>query len=211
MARIKESPRKRNTRPPLFTILIVCEGKRTERIYFTKYRNRDNGLQIEIPSNSTTDPKGLLDFANKKAESLGINRHNGSVWVVFDADRTTDTRLKDSQLQEFETFARRNNINLLFSNPSFEIWYLLHFAYTTAALSNKDLIERLTQHLPAYDKATCYFSDLLDKRETAIQHATRLITHHEEQGHAPLSLSSNPSTQVPQLIAHIREKTANRS
>lgn len=211
MAKIKERSRKINTRQPLFTILLVCEGTETERNYLANYRSRNSGVRIEIPSNSITDPGGLLEHARVKADQLGINRHNGSVWVIFDADRTTDTRLTDSQLQGFETFARRHNIQLVFSNPAFEIWYLLHFAYSTAALSNPELIQRLKQHLPTYDKATCYFSYLLDKQESAIQHAARINAHHEEQGHAPLSLSSNPSTQVPQLIAHIREKTANRS
>lgn len=206
MAKIKERSRKINTRQPLFTILLVCEGTETERNYLANYRSRNSGVRIEIPSNSITDPDGLLDYAIVKADGLGINKSNGSVWVIFDADNHTDP-----ELQRFATKARRNNINLLFSNPSFEIWYLLHFAYTTAALSNKDLIERLTQHLPAYSKTVCYFGDLFDKQESAIQHASRLNAHHEEQGHTLFSLSSNPSTQVPQLITHIREKTANRS
>lgn len=206
MAKIKESSRKSNTRQPLFTILLVCEGSKTERIYLANYRSRSSGVRIEIPSNSITDPDGLLDYATVKADELGINKRNGSVWVIFDADNHTDP-----ELQRFATKARRNNINFLFSNPSFEIWYLLHFAYSTAALSNPELIQKLKQHLPTYDKATCYFSYLLDKQESAIQHASRLNAHHEEQGHTLFSLSSNPSTQVPQLIAHIREKTANRS
>ncbi|RZN13448.1 MAG: RloB domain-containing protein [Methanosarcinales archaeon] len=58
--------RKKNTRSPRKVYVIVCEGKKTERIYFKKYRTRYSNISIKTPDSKYTDPENLTRFANSK-------------------------------------------------------------------------------------------------------------------------------------------------
>jgi hypothetical protein len=198
MARITESPRSRNTRKIGFTVLIVCEGEKTERIYFNNYRRRNAGIRVEIPNTSETDPINLLRHAILKADELGITKKNGSVWVVFDCDAN-----RDRDLLRVKSLANKNKINIIFSNPSFEIWYLLHYVHSTANLSNANLKRELKKYIPNYDKAKCYFSQLRGYQNDAITNADYLNEYHIQQDREVVSRESNPSSQVFILIEHL--------
>jgi len=153
MARITESPRKRNTRKVGFTVLIVCEGEKTERIYFGNYKKRGTGIRVEIPNSSKTDPINLLRYTKMKADELGIDKDNGSVWLVFDCDAN-----KNRNLARIEKEANERRIQIIYSNPSFEIWYLLHYVYSTASLTNDQLENELKKYIPNYSNVHIYFS-----------------------------------------------------
>lgn len=56
------------------------------------------------------------------------------------------------QIQEAAKLANTNKIELIISNPSFEIWFLLHFIYTTKYYDNKSLIDDLKAYVPNYKK-----------------------------------------------------------
>jgi len=56
--------RKQGTRVPRKAYVIVCEGEKTERIYFNRYKSRYSNLKIETPNSKCTDPKNLAKFAS---------------------------------------------------------------------------------------------------------------------------------------------------
>lgn len=55
--------------------------------------------------------------------------------------------------------ARQNNISVFLSNPCFEIWYLLHFRYSTKLYgSNEEVIKELGSYISDYSKVKMYMT-----------------------------------------------------
>ncbi|AJQ30035.1 RloB family protein [Pelosinus fermentans] len=203
MAKIVESPRSRNRRQAGFTVLIVCEGEKTERTYLRNYRRRDTGVKIEIPNTSNTDPLNLVRFAALKADELGINKKTGSVWIVFDVDGNSDALIEKAR-----KLAKRKNMEVILSNPSFELWYLIHFGSTsTALLTNTNLVQNLNRYIPGYNKASNYYDDLKSKQKIAIANASILSSFHRGLGRDLYGRVSNPSTHVSKLVQYLNDIT----
>jgi hypothetical protein len=189
------SKRKTNIRKEETTFLIVCEGQKTERIYFNRYRERNSGLLIFTPNSSVTDPENLVSFALSQINKYDIDFDNGDqVWCVFDADQNTNENIeKAKRLAD-------NKVKLCLSNPCFELWYLLHYCYYDQRITTADLQTKLETHIRDYDKAKDYFNELLSKRDTAIRQANRLNQKQITAGLELISIQSNPSTQVVTLV-----------
>ena len=139
--------RRANVREQRRTLVIVCEGQKTERLYFEKYRERNSGLIIFIPNSTVTDPENLVRISLHQITKYDLTLRNGDqVWCVFDADHHTD--------QEIQNAIRNagDKVNICLSNPSFELWYLLHFCYYDIRISNNDLIHKIKEHIPNYSK-----------------------------------------------------------
>jgi len=209
MAKIAELPRSRNNRKPGFTVLIVCEGAKTERTYLKSYKRRNTGVKIEIPNTGDTDPLNLVEFAALKADELGINKRTGNVWIVFDVDVNSDAVLNKARSNARRISKKKQyNMEVILSNPSFELWYLLHFTTaSTAALTNTVLIDKLKRYLNGYDKAVNYYATLKPLQETAIANAHNLNDFHNGQGRDLYTRDSNPSTQVVKLVEYLNKIT----
>ena len=187
--------RKSGNRKEYKILVVVCEGH-TECIYFNRYKERKSGLRIETLNSTATDPQNLMEFALKQIQKYDLDEDE-QVWCVFDSDNSTDDSIKNAiKLTE-------NKIKICLSNPCFELWYLLHFGYFDNKISTKDLLNKLGTHIKNYDKAKDYFDTLLSKRDAAIGHAKKLNTKHRKTETKLLSVKSNPSTQVFQLVEYI--------
>ncbi len=184
--------RRTNCKKEVVTFLIVCEGQKTERIYFNKYRQRNSGLKIETPGSSVTDPNSLVDFTRSQIKKYNIDFNSGDqAWCVFDADQNSE-----ENIERAKKLAIAENIKLCLSNPCFELWYILHFRYFDQRISTSELQDEIKSHIPNYDKVKDYFDTLLSKRNSAIKNANKLNCKHSEL----ISISSNPSTQVVELV-----------
>ena len=162
--------RRINQRKEGVTFLIVCEGQKTERIYFGRYRERNSGLIIFTPDSTVTDPENLVEFAISQMKKCAIDFENGDqVWCVFDVDRNTNENIEKAKRK-----AQDANITLCLSNPCFEVWYILHFHYFDQRISSSDLQSKLEDRIPDYDKVKDYFDILISKREIAIKYAIKL-------------------------------------
>lgn len=187
-------------------VLIVCEGN-TEKAYFDKYRikYRQSGIQVIAVSGDHTDAVGIVNDAIEKMNEDGnpIDFDEGdSVWCVFDSDRNTP-----AQLAKAKTLADKNGINIIFSNPCFEVWLLLHLEYTSSPFNSADeVITRLKLHpqMNNYQKG-CYNFDLLEsEQDIAIERAEQLIKEHENQDIKQYSKNSKPSTNAHELVSFLK-------
>ncbi|CAG0983757.1 MAG: hypothetical protein MPEBLZ_03878 [Candidatus Methanoperedens nitroreducens] len=177
--------------------VIVCEGTETEPIYFKKYRTRYDNLEVIIPNARCTDPKNLVDFCRESIEHYPLDLKNGDIiWCVFDWDNNKQEAI-------FTAFRKAKNVKLCLSNPSYELWYLLHFVDRFSKLNNDELKEKLERHIPNYKKNKDYFELLESKRESAISRAKRLNEMHEKKGTDLKSVDSNPSTQVFKIVEEL--------
>lgn len=192
------SQRKRGQRPTKNKMLIICEGDKTEPMYFENYRTPQNNLDvIPIPS-SRKDVGSIVGFAKKKMQDLDI-KGGDSIWCVYDCDENTDDRIST---------AYRNagkSINTCLSNPSFELWFLLHFSYIDSSLQNDGLIGLLKRHISNYSKNNDCYEILGPLTDTAIKNSKKLEQLHIDNGTELSSTKSNPSTQVYKIIEVIKQ------
>lgn len=202
--------RSRQVRVRLVRHLIVCEGKRTEPLYFEGMRSRlsaENRGKVQIDVLGTgKHTLDLLEFAAEKARS-SANPY-AYVWVVYDKD--------DFDEWEFDEVAARcksmrvgnARFHAVWSNPCFEIWLLLHFGYTSAPMTSAECIERLDREMrktcgKAYEKADKGLYGLLGNRRAMAQlNAGRLLKEHADLGRAKPS-ECNPSTKVGEILEEI--------
>lgn len=170
------------------SILIICEGTKTEPNYFRSFRL----------TNVTIDGTGTnTDTIVKKA--IKESKEYNQVWCVFDKDSFPPHNFNRAiQLAE-----KHKKITIAYSNEAFELWYLLHFHYRDTAISRTLYEEKLSDCLGyKYKKnSTTMYEELLDKQETAIKFAENLL----KQYPTPNPEIDNPSTTVHLLVKELNK------
>lgn len=198
--RAKSFRRGRPTRELRARILIVCEGEKTEPTYFRALckDKRLTAAEVEVgPSEYGPDPRNVVDYAvDRKKEACNDKEPYDEVWCVFDRDE--HKRFKEA-LNKAE---HSPGISVAFSNPSFELWFLQHFGYSTAHIKRDAAVSKLKKHIRDYDKSMDVYDDILPKQKDAIDNATKLATYHAGVPNAP---THNPSTTVHKLVTALNE------
>lgn len=186
--------------------IIVCEGL-TEFNYFHAIRihRRVPATLLNIINPGATDPESLVRLAieeRSKYKSDGSWTSDDQAWAAFDGDEHIEN--DPNNWHRALDLARRKNIGLAISNPSFELWYLLHYANQTANINRTAVKHRLEQHIPGYDKAKTYYPvPLREVTNEAMQRAAELQANHQ---HNDLERESNPSCGVHSLMVQLNGK-----
>jgi len=192
-------------REPYESILIVCEGEKTEPNYLSGLRTtyRLSSANIKIVHPDATDPMSIVNFAETELgrKDEGYDR----VYCVFDRDghANYDTALQRIQSSQHGILGRLRGA---ISVPCFEIWLLLHFRYSAApfAASGKrsacdKVLRELQKYLPSYQKGDYnVFNMLSNHLDKAIANAIQLEQYNQKTG------TSNPATGMHHLIKHLR-------
>ncbi len=179
-------------------IVIGCEGNNiTEKNYFQSL-SMPNYRVIFAPGNDT-DPVHIVNCVKKKI--MQIDTMKGDMaFCVFDID---NLEKQEKQFLEAKKIADKKSIQMISSNPCFEVWFLEHFIYTTKPFSHsKDVIEELKKYIPDYDKTKNYSELLNDKLEIAMANCKKLELYHLECQHESI-LSKNPSSLVYEIFDKI--------
>lgn len=214
MARGKIEKRGSQKRQIKKVILIITEGSRTEPKYFDHFRTRNTNIDIKvIPSRSTGGETDYLSLVRKAVEHQKKDQLSAatgdSVWVVADGDvnfnNPNPIAARSQQLEKVRKIADRSDVHMVISNPCFELWYLLHFRYTTKYLKDYEATkEELVSYFPEYEKTDDVYTQLLPHLEQALQNAKRLERYHIENGETvPFTIGVNPYTEVYQLIEEL--------
>ena len=194
-------PRKRvSTGRSLRTLIIIVSGGKTENIYFQNL----SPIRADISKKQfvkSSDPGKVLQCAirYRNEQKTKIRSKNIETWIVIDKDHF--------DLDSIVTQAEKHNILVAYSNACFELWYALHFSYTTAKNSSQkwiDLCKRGLQ-VSSYSKTTDYSDKLNKLTKDAIKNAKKLEVFN--QGNKTPS-SKNPYTSVYKLVERIWEETA---
>ena len=205
--------RKLAERNKLVRIIIACEGTKTEPLYFQKFFDHlieDSGISAKsfvIAKHGHTDPVGVLkDLKNYKEEHGGTYKNFDHKWIVIDRDeeRTNGGGHTLENYNEAISQAKKLNIDVAYSNPSFEIWYLLHFQYQSAYIDRDAVNKKLEtlKTLKKYDKADeNMYEFLLNKQDVAIKNAKKLVKQCEREKKE----LCNPSTTVYKLVELLRD------
>jgi len=202
----RESGRRVRVTPTKPVIIVVCDGAKTEPIYFRNFKSRDKLFHVKVVSSG----KNYQDLIKK-----GLLESNGvesvcDVWCVSDVDADPNTPhneiFKNQQLKEFEKQAHKHGFQIVLSNPCFELWYLLHFAYSTSNMPTyKSVEQKLSANLSGYNKTKNYFGELTGRMDEAISNAKKLRKHHEGIGINDFAcVATNPYTDVWKLVEKVR-------
>lgn len=179
-------------------ILIAAEGKnRTERNYFTEFNRRQRNYHIIFAEGNNTDPVKVVTDAFTSSEKKGLElKQEDKAYAVIDTDFGKEKQIRDARL-----LAKQNRVELLLSNPCFEIWILQHFRFSTRGYNtNSDVLEELKNRWPDYEKSTDSFADLMDRTEIAVENARRLKKYHIQNNSKVQIEDCNPSTNVYELV-----------
>jgi hypothetical protein len=193
--------RKKARRGAYERILIVCEGEKTEPLYFEEirreYRIHTANVRV-LPSEAGTSPMQVVEFAKKVFFDEG--KKFEKIYAVFDRDdhlkfheavdlaRSLDGKLRTDEKGRVAFFA-------LPSIPCFELWFLLHYREVNHDLHRTRVMQELKRFLPAYEKGQLgHFAITREALPTAYRNAELLAREKERQGR------DFPSTDVPVLV-----------
>ncbi len=189
-------------------VLIVCEGSRTEPLYFRELRAhyRLHAANVEVrPSEYGTSPLQVVEYAqalfergdpHARLKPSAFDR----VYAVFDRDEHASYHdaLKlaeslDGRLHSDEKRAVR--FEAVASVPNFELWLLLHFEDVRTPLHRDEVIARLRQYLPDYEKGTGgHFNATRHHLPKAVERARWLAERHNRNE------GNEPCTDIAPLI-----------
>lgn len=183
------SKRRVNTKEPKPSILIVCEGEKSEPSYFRGFKV--SSAKVKVIGRGR-DPINIVKYAIKKKEAKDYDQ----IWCVFDHDGRPASNITTA-FDEAEKFG----IQVAFSNECFEVWYLLHFDFHNTALRRTECYKKLSKILEREYEKGCktMYMDLLHRQPVAIENAKRLRAQYSSQN----PVNNNPYTTVYLLVEEL--------
>ena len=162
------------------TFFVFCEGE-TEEAYI-KYLRSAYRLPIEIDSKVAGNEVSDRYITNYKQQKT-IHAKD-KTFLIYDCD-------VEPVLQKLKKI---KDACLLYSNPCFEIWYLLHYQNQTAGLTSDECVSKLKNHISGYKKG--FFDDKLK---------AKMINNKSESISRAKALTDfcNPSTNVYQFVEEL--------
>lgn len=206
MGKVKEIGRKpsgcRKRKPVVY---LICEGSETEIRYFKKFRSRECNIDIvPIPSQYKSADK----LVQKAKKTLGFSPYypdeGDMIWCVFDRDDNTN-----AMLSKAKQLALKEGYQIAFSNPSFEVWFLLHFNNQLAPVENCEAAIKLLKkkgRLEQYEKNKEVYEALKPLQELAIERAKKRVMTLQREHTEIFSRESNPVTTVAELVEYLNSK-----
>jgi hypothetical protein len=183
--------RKLGNRSSCDRILIVCEGKKTEPLYFEEirqYYRLSKSIICVQPSQVGTSSEQVVEcardlFLNGDPHKKISKKAFEQVFAVFDRDDHDKYHealtLASSLNGKLRNDERKKVIfRAIPSVPCFELWLLLHYEniHHDHEIHRDDVQKRLKTYIPEYDKgAGGYFELTRPRLAEAIQRAQALV------------------------------------
>lgn len=190
---MKKKPNNLQKKYPRKSFCIFTEGD-TEELYFKDF-NLSNVKAHSLKGG------GLVPMMEKlKKYRNGAFAGYNFYWLVFDMDNKFE---KDIQTLILDV--KQNKYSFCFSNPCFEIWYLLHYDYRETAITSSDAINSLGRKIQKYSKTMPGIYDILKrKQETAIKNSQKLFPL-EKRRNLTFKGIPNPSTNIDNLVQQLNK------
>lgn len=189
-----------NKKKPL--IVICSEGgkKSSEYYYFRNYSNRD--LRIQFSTGNSTDPKGMLEDLLKYINKEDIaSEDNCRIFLVLDTDLD---KKRISEIKDIKKKCLDNNIEIISSAPTFEIWYVMHYQNNGLKFQTSKEVKRKLEKLNGtYTESLDMYKIIKDSTDkakgTAMYIEQQIINNNEDL------LEANPHTSIYKIINAIDE------
>lgn len=197
MARKGKEEYKRKRKPLIY---IVCEGQnQTERKYFNHFKDRYAPYNLFVENGGSTD---ILNMA-KKANAIFADKQldaalGDKVYCLVDLDLD-----KDKYDKYVKAKNRYKNIELIPSNPCFEIWLMYYFTKNPRVIgSSQKVKDAMAKYIPGYTESmdVVAVANLLDKHLIAINNAEAKNSNFDEDMN---EIDKNPYTEVATVVAEL--------
>lgn len=197
MARKGKEEYKRKRKPLIY---IVCEGQnQTERKYFNHFKDRYAPYNLFVENGGSTD---ILNMA-KKANAIFADKQldaalGDKVYCLVDLDLD-----KDKYDKYVKAKNRYKNIELIPSNPCFEIWLMYYFTKNPRVIgSSQKVKDAMAKYIPGYTESmdVVAVANLLDKHLIAINNAEAKNGNFDEDMN---EIDKNPYTEVATVVAEL--------
>ena len=199
------SDRVRKIRKQKSKILIAAEGKnKTEKTYFSNFEDGTKSYNISYAKGNNTDPLNLVQMLIKQIENMGLDLQDDDMaYCIFDTDTNPD---KNKIINEAIQLAKKNNIKIITSSPCVELWFLLHYDYTTSNMSNEEVIKRLKKFYPKYEKNVNIYPDIIKNLDKAIERAKKLEKYQLDNNRKIGTVEANPNTEFYKIVEYLIKK-----
>ena len=181
-------------------LLIFCEGQVSEPSYFREFANEHANMLVKLDLRYPGVPTTLVEQAvafKKKHKRKNSFETNDQVWCVFDRD-------EHPNIERAFITARDNGVKIAYSNPCFELWFLLHIQDHDGPLDRHSMQKLCEKVVPGYTRTRskcCSYEQIRSGYEQAELRAERLIARREADG----SAKGNPYTDIHVLTKLIRD------
>lgn len=192
--------RKVATRKPRKTLVVFCEGERTEPEYLNALKRQPSvrdvaavDLRVETGQGGPV-PKTLVAMAtDARRRAMDEDAEIDEFWCVFDVEWPRN----HPGLEEAVKQAHANGIKLAVSNPCFELWLILHFQNHAAWLDNNQA-RRLRRQLDESSDKGLPAARYMPLSAGAARRAAELDRRHQQDGTA--FPHDNPSSGMHRLL-----------
>lgn len=179
-------------------LIVICsEGgkKSSEYYYFRNYHTRE--LRIQFSTGNSTDPKGMLEDLLKYLQNEDImSEDNVRIFLVLDTD-LDDRRI--NEIKEIEEICLENNIEIITSAPTFEIWYLLHYRDNRLKFSNsQDVKKEIAKVNGTYSETMDMYKFIKPNTDKARNNAKLLEQRAINDGEELIKV--NPHTSIYKIL-----------
>ena len=200
MGRIIEKTRKSPKEKTKPVYLVVCEGKnKTEKLYLNNYNKRCSDYILKLESSEDTDPESMLEICMYYIDKYDISTLDGDkVFCLMDLDNSKKKITLVKQL-----LSQYPDVQIITSNPCFEIWFLLHFTNKISSRTQNSVINELKKHIKNYEKSKDVYKCTKEIRENtmiALDRAYEKNKQYESSNINILDSNANPNTEVYKLI-----------
>ena len=210
----RELARKAATIPERRRVLIVCEGEKTEPIYFraVRARLRLTTADVRVDDEGDSAPISVFRYGKQEFERDG---EFDAIFFVFDRDTHPTYGDALRLIEEFrKTRACKGKIvEAITSVPCFEIWFILHFEAIRRPFSQsggRSPCENVIRELRKRPGFTNYkkgnrdvFELLYGRLDDAKSHAS--LTLRDSQSTGESLHYGNPTTRVHILVQKLEE------
>lgn len=197
--------RVRKVRKQKSKILIAAEGKnKTEKTYFSNFEDGKKSYNITYARGNNTDPLKLVKMLIKEIDELKLDLQDDDVaYCIFDTDVDPN---KNKIIEDAIQLAKKNNVKIITSSPCFELWFLLHYDYTTANMDSEEVLKRLKEYYPKYEKNINIYPDIIKEIDLAIDRAKKIEKYQIDNNRRIGTVEANPNTEVYKIVEYLMKK-----
>jgi len=206
--RVKKSkPYNQDSILPKKVFYIYCEGENTEPEYFKAFPLTNASVKSYGYGETKTKLVKTLIAIKETENDEGIE-----YWAVFDMDKRPDNYAQ--QKEDFNNaidLAKRNNVNVAYSDDAFELWFILHFRVVSESSYRHNHYKELSGYFDGNYEKKCKkkifckgIYNFLESHEKAsqkeaIKRAKKLYNTVKDKSYA----NQNPVTTVYQLVEEL--------
>ena len=195
----KRNDVKRKRKP---VMLFTAEGRnKTEKQYLLSFQDQHGKYSIQyVNTGQDTDPEGMLKSMKSAWDRFEMSARDGDkAYIVLDMDCKPE---KIKLIKELQKTSK--NIRFIASNPCIEVWFILHFVYTTHQFKDsKEPKRELAKYIPGYKESTDVADIIRSKLRVAEKNLGKLKKYYVSLGVVWGDVDCNPMTDVMDVLVEL--------